>query len=525
MAAAAENDDYTGLVQALDWDELYNEHAFGARVEKLRSEWVEKFDFVLIDSRTGVTDFSGLTTAQLPDILAFLFTANVQSLEGCCRIAERAMEARRNLPLDRPALIPLPIVAKFDQREEYDRAQMWRSRFVTRLTGFYDAWTPADIDKTRLIDVLTIPYVPRWTFGEDIAASIEPHETNGVRTPSTPISYTLETIAAVLANGFKKIELLSSSRDEYVLTARASAKTSRASEGIHKVFISYSRRYEILAREVVSTVTASGFECWIDTSDIATGEIWASSITQLIEQADAMIVIVDPSGLTAVQNAQVEAWLRQTLRLSVRKPLIPLILPDAENEFQNSRLADFAGLRIDPDRPLERQLGQLLRRLSLGTGEAPVQTGDDVGLPKVFLIYSAEDLQFAYEVAVALQTYGVEVLLPAFEGPEADLRAFHRDNLRISDAIVFIWASASEVWTRAALSEVRDWRALGRTRKFSLVGLIVGPPPGSRKSVANLLFRRSELDAVFDLATENKVTPELLAPLARMLSLTPNSVP
>ena len=367
MAASSDKADYTGVVQSLDWDELYDKHAFGTRVEELRRSWVEKFDFVLIDSRTGVTDFSGLTTAQLPDVLAFLFTPNVQSLEGCCRIVERAMQARRTLPLDRPAFIPLPIVAKFEQREEYDRAQLWRSKFSTRLTEFYDCWAPIDVDKTRLIDTLTIPYVPRWTFGEDLAASIEPRNSNGVRTPSSaPISYVLETVAAVLANNFRKIELLSSSRDEYVLTARANAQNRDTQEGARRrVFMSYVRRDADFAREVALILEAANFEPWIDTSSLSAGEKWAPRIMQEIERADAMVAIVGPPGSTSTyQNTEVEAFLRQTLRSSVRKPLIPLILPGADKAFEKSLLADFVALHIDPDKPLASQLEPMFKRLN-----------------------------------------------------------------------------------------------------------------------------------------------------------------
>ena len=228
MPAAAEGGtDYTASVQALDWDELYIDHDFGARIEELRAAWVEQFDIVLIDSRTGVTDFSGLTTAQLPDVLAFLFTANQQSLAGCCDIVRRAMEARRRLPIDRPALVPLPIPAKFEQREEYDRAQTWRSRFASDLAEFYNVWAPKSIEATRLVDMLTIPYVPRWTFGEDLAVLAESASEKGTRTASSAVSYALETLAALLASRFEKIELLASSRDEYVLTARERARKAR----------------------------------------------------------------------------------------------------------------------------------------------------------------------------------------------------------------------------------------------------------------------------------------------------------
>ena len=141
-AASSNGTDYTTQVQALDWEKLYNHHNLGEHLEALRSEWLQSFDVVLIDSRTGVTDFSGLTTAQLPDILAFMFTANEQSLTGCASIVTRAMEARRGLPLDRPALLPLPIPSRFEQREEYDRAKQWRSRFVEALTPFMENWMP-----------------------------------------------------------------------------------------------------------------------------------------------------------------------------------------------------------------------------------------------------------------------------------------------------------------------------------------------------------------------------------------------
>ena len=282
MPAAAEKEDYTSVVQSLDWDELYTKHGLGSRIEELRSEWVENFDFVLIDSRTGVTDFSGLTTAQLPDVLAFMFTANVQSLEGCCRIAERAMAARRKLPIDRPALVPLPLVAKFEQREEYDRAQQWRARFNERLKDFIDVWAPRKTKKERLIDLLTIPYVPRWTFGEDLAALIEPYDPAGVRSASTPISYTLETVAAVLANGFKKIELLSSSRDEYVLTARAAAQTRNAEDGGRKkVFLSYARPDARIAEQLHSALSTVYYDPWVDRANLSPGQDWQSIMRRL----------------------------------------------------------------------------------------------------------------------------------------------------------------------------------------------------------------------------------------------------
>jgi hypothetical protein len=372
---------------------------------------------------------------------------------------------------------------------------------------------------------LTIPYVPRWTFGEDLAALIEPRNADGVRTSGAPISYTLETIAAVLANNFNKIELLSVNRDEYVLTARAIAQTRNVEKGgPKKVFLSYPREYLYIAREIYSVLFAANFAI-MDTS-LPASETLASQIMRQVEQADAMIVVVGPlDSQSTYRNEAVEWFLRQSLRSNVHKPLIPVILPGAEQALQNSRLSDLVGLRIDPNKPLDRQFVPLIRRLSFGEGEALLQASHDVSLPKVYLIYRPEDEQSIHAVADALLARDVELLLPAFEGDDAALNALHRELLKISDAVVLYWGSASEVWVKAILQQLRNWSDLGRTHRFSFIGLIAGPPIRSRKLQYIKLKPRNETDLTLDLTWADEVTPKLLAPLTSMLPLTPNSIP
>jgi MinD-like ATPase involved in chromosome partitioning or flagellar assembly len=159
-AASAGGTDYARIAQELNWDDLYSNHNLGARLEDLRARWIEQFDVVLIDSRTGVTDFSGITTVQLPDFLVFFFTANRQSLYGCRDVVRRAMDARKRLPIDRPALVPIPIPSKFELREEYDRANIWRREFATTLREFLAVWLPQLALAERLVEKLLIPYVP-----------------------------------------------------------------------------------------------------------------------------------------------------------------------------------------------------------------------------------------------------------------------------------------------------------------------------------------------------------------------------
>ncbi|HYI96128.1 MAG TPA: toll/interleukin-1 receptor domain-containing protein, partial [Bryobacteraceae bacterium] len=349
-----------------DWDALYERHDLGAELERLRDEWSSEFDLVLIDSRTGVTDFSGLTTAQLPDVLAFLFTANAQSLEGCSMIVRRAMTARTRIPVDRPALLPLPIPARFEQRDEYERAKEWRSRFVAHLDQFFDLWKPRDIDALKLIDLLTIPYVPRWTFGEELAAIEEPAGTTGARTSVQAVTYTLETIAALLVHGFAKVEILVSTRDEYVHGARSVVHGWRASERPStKVFVSYAKEDSKAVSEIVRVLNGAGYDLQLDLLESGAGQPWIEDIREKLENSDAYLVVVG-SKFSPWQEREIESIMRQTLRSDRRRPIVPIVLPLGDKLLNTSRLADFAAVRVDLQRrAMEDQIAPVLDQSSV----------------------------------------------------------------------------------------------------------------------------------------------------------------
>src|SRR3954447_23512433 len=100
LAAGAGDDEYVRRSQALDWAGLYERRDLGEQLERWRGRWVADYDVVLVDSRTGITDIGGICTAQLPDVLVMLFTANEQSLGGTLDVARRAWRAHNALPYD-----------------------------------------------------------------------------------------------------------------------------------------------------------------------------------------------------------------------------------------------------------------------------------------------------------------------------------------------------------------------------------------------------------------------------------------
>ena len=91
-------------MNTFDWDNFY-ERLGGGKILHLEGERLcESYDFILIDSRTGVSDTSSICTVQMPDILAVFFTLNRQSINGAAAVA-RSVRAQRG---DTLPIFPVP---------------------------------------------------------------------------------------------------------------------------------------------------------------------------------------------------------------------------------------------------------------------------------------------------------------------------------------------------------------------------------------------------------------------------------
>jgi hypothetical protein len=134
---------------------------------------------------------------------------------------------------------------------------------------------------------------------------------------------------------------------------------------------------------------------------------------------------------------------------------------------------------------------------------------------QVYVYHRPEDEDYAVKIAVALRRQKLRPVLPAIDGDLAELDRFHRETLRECEAVVLCWARASEVWARATCREWRSWESLGRRKKFTVRGLVAGPPPSSRKTVLLKLPPENELDVILDLTALHTPAPEDLAPLVR----------
>lgn len=195
MTAGRRNDRsaYFDKISGFDWADFYQQKG-GFLIERLRTAWKEAYDYVLIDSRAGATDTSGVCTIQLSDMLVLLFASTDQSLSGAIDVAKKARSARQDLPFDRASLTCIPVPSKFNTEENIRTSQEWLDRFLRNLGSFYDNWLPRSIDRRYFLESTAIPYSSYYSFGEKLPVSEK-----GVEA-SPQLCHAYENLASIIRN-------------------------------------------------------------------------------------------------------------------------------------------------------------------------------------------------------------------------------------------------------------------------------------------------------------------------------------
>lgn len=87
VQAGRQNRDYSATAGGFDWDNFYSQLGGGLFFDALRDDMRQNYDYVLIDSRTGLSDIADICTAHLPDVLVDCFTLSNQSIDGAANVA------------------------------------------------------------------------------------------------------------------------------------------------------------------------------------------------------------------------------------------------------------------------------------------------------------------------------------------------------------------------------------------------------------------------------------------------------
>jgi TIR domain len=129
---------------------------------------------------------------------------------------------------------------------------------------------------------------------------------------------------------------------------------------------------------------------------------------------------------------------------------------------------------------------------------------------QLYLIYDQRDTAEASPWADFFFERGFEVIRPAFEGDEAEIREYHEENLRSCDGALILYGSASECWLRRKLRELQKSAGYNRTKANPVVGIALIPPSTPEKQC----FRTHDAIIVSQLGG---FSPDLLQPFISRL--------
>lgn len=164
MSCGRQNSDYPAIIGSLGWDVFYEKLRGAQLFTALRAEMKTRYDYTLIDSRTGFGDIAGICTFDLPDTLINCFTLNTQGIEGAASVAGDVAQYRTRDTRKKIRVLPVPMRV---ENGEKAKVEAGRSLARRRLGLLPEGMTEARRDEywTNVV----IPYQPFYAYEETLA--------------------------------------------------------------------------------------------------------------------------------------------------------------------------------------------------------------------------------------------------------------------------------------------------------------------------------------------------------------------
>jgi eukaryotic-like serine/threonine-protein kinase len=177
-AGEVEDRGYSTRIASFDWLALYDAAPYAFKI--LARVLSQRYSYVLVDSRTGLTDTSGVCTALLPEKLVAVFTPNRQSLDGAIERSEVAVEYRIRADDLRPLTV-YPLASRVELSED-DLRQRWRRGDYGYQPRFEELFRKMyaldDCSLETYFDEVQIQHSTRHAYGESVATLAEDRVTD-----------------------------------------------------------------------------------------------------------------------------------------------------------------------------------------------------------------------------------------------------------------------------------------------------------------------------------------------------------
>ncbi len=282
LPAGTKNKGYLSAFSQFDWKPFMDGPLATRFLEGLKREFVENFDYVLVDSRTGLNDISDICTVNLPHTLVACFTPSSQSIEGAAGVAERIdgmLYGNRDI-----RILPVPMRV---ENAEADRLDAARGQIQYRFDRIVRKHI-TDRDPEDYWGSVEIPYRPIYSYEETLAPFREQ--------PGDPKSLlaAYERLTEVITDG----QVDSMPRiDETLRRKTLNRYTRHRPPRISDVYVSFVPQDRSWADWAGAVLEQSGFNVHLAQEGTAEGAQPRDEIERGVESASHTLVVLSETYL------------------------------------------------------------------------------------------------------------------------------------------------------------------------------------------------------------------------------------
>ena len=334
LSAGRQNRDYSASVCSLDWDNFYDQLDGGPFFRAMRADMKNNYDYVLIDSRTGLSDVADICTVELPDVLVVCFTLNDQSIDGASYVARQISGRYRGNNI---RILPVPMRIEDGEKEKLD---IGRALARMKFDGFPAGVTPEM--SARYWGSVEVPYKPFYAFEETLATfGDDPGSPNSLLASFERIT---DPVTAGQVKGMPPLaeDLRLRYRDIYV---------RRQPMASAEVYLSYAPEERMWADWIESILTRSGFRV-LPRSTVAEDEADADYVAQTereFQAASRAIMLLSGSYVHSRAARAIWEAMSAADAAGSRRQLIPVKVGDVRlgPPFVDRPTVDLARLNAD----------------------------------------------------------------------------------------------------------------------------------------------------------------------------------
>lgn len=313
--------EYALGLRQFDWQDFY--FNFGGEVffEWLRRSLIgDRYDIVLVDSRTGVTEMGGICAYQLADTIIVMLAPNQQNLDGTRDVVHnfsspRVLKLRGGRPL---RLVVVP--SRVEMREE-NALNDFRGQFENLFSGL----TPTELLQGGVAywDLL-IPYDPRSAFQE---AMVPQDSRAGARSTINPAIQKLVRAICLLAAPGDPVHALATGKSATAGVADAQYDVTGRGVG-YDIFLAYQKDDEVATLFLAHSLERMGLIVNLDRQEVSAGEDFRAFQRRALQQSNACALIVGPSRNYPWRSEYLRQLLMDRDRMTSLR-LVPVLLPGA----------------------------------------------------------------------------------------------------------------------------------------------------------------------------------------------------